>query len=340
MARGITKADVAQARDTLLARGQHPSIDAVRVALGNTGSKTTISRYLQELEAEDTRRLEDESLISAELRTVVARLAAGLREEATAIVEAERRRHDEEQKTWTAQDEASAREITTLRASLEEAQRALQKTQAELAQTATAMQQANAENRRLSQQVSDFEVRVTELQAHRQSLEEKHQHAREALEHFRNSAKEQREREQQRHEHQVQLLQADMRRLNETAIVSQNTLTQLNRDNARLATEAENTARQLVQREAEVASLTNARDQLATSLAAAREAAIQQHEAQQQIMRERDQQLDVAREQLVEQRVAAERAIERADGLASVIDELKTRLTQLEASQKEQPPQK
>ncbi|WP_425612332.1 DNA-binding protein [Xanthomonas translucens] len=30
-------------------QGKHPSVDAVRVALGNTGSKTTIHRYLKEL---------------------------------------------------------------------------------------------------------------------------------------------------------------------------------------------------------------------------------------------------------------------------------------------------
>ncbi|MFN6505802.1 DNA-binding protein [Xanthomonas translucens pv. translucens] len=30
-------------------QGKHPSVDAVRVALSNTGSKTTIHRYLKEL---------------------------------------------------------------------------------------------------------------------------------------------------------------------------------------------------------------------------------------------------------------------------------------------------
>ncbi len=51
MARGgINKAVVQKARQALLARGMNPSIDAVRVELGNTGSKTTISRYLKELE--------------------------------------------------------------------------------------------------------------------------------------------------------------------------------------------------------------------------------------------------------------------------------------------------
>ena len=52
MARGgINKALVQHARAALLGRGRRPSIDAVRIELGNTGSKTTISRYLKELDA-------------------------------------------------------------------------------------------------------------------------------------------------------------------------------------------------------------------------------------------------------------------------------------------------
>lgn len=50
MARGgINKALVARARTALLARGCHPSIDAVRVELGHTGSRNTIQRYLKGL---------------------------------------------------------------------------------------------------------------------------------------------------------------------------------------------------------------------------------------------------------------------------------------------------
>ena len=51
MARGgVNKAVVQIARTAILARGEHPSIDAVRIELGNTGSKTTIHRYLKELD--------------------------------------------------------------------------------------------------------------------------------------------------------------------------------------------------------------------------------------------------------------------------------------------------
>jgi len=42
---GLSRTDIKRARDALLAQGQHPSIDAIRIALGNTGSKSTIHRY-------------------------------------------------------------------------------------------------------------------------------------------------------------------------------------------------------------------------------------------------------------------------------------------------------
>ncbi len=50
---GLTKSQVRTCRDTLLAEGRYPSVDAVRLALGNTGSKSTIHRFLKELADED-----------------------------------------------------------------------------------------------------------------------------------------------------------------------------------------------------------------------------------------------------------------------------------------------
>jgi hypothetical protein len=46
---GIYKSEVVRARNKLLATGVNPSIDAVRAELGNTGSKSTIHRYLKEI---------------------------------------------------------------------------------------------------------------------------------------------------------------------------------------------------------------------------------------------------------------------------------------------------
>jgi hypothetical protein len=47
---GITRQMVKKAKAALIAQGFQPSIHAVRIALGNTGSNSTISRYLKELE--------------------------------------------------------------------------------------------------------------------------------------------------------------------------------------------------------------------------------------------------------------------------------------------------
>jgi hypothetical protein len=49
---GLTKTQVQITRDLLLAEGRYPSVEAVRAALGDTGSKSTIHKYLKELEAE------------------------------------------------------------------------------------------------------------------------------------------------------------------------------------------------------------------------------------------------------------------------------------------------
>lgn len=61
---GITQAQVEEARNVLLARGVRPTIDAVRAELGNTGSNTTISRYLKPLQEMSvlTSHLNDEFL--------------------------------------------------------------------------------------------------------------------------------------------------------------------------------------------------------------------------------------------------------------------------------------
>lgn len=50
---GLTKSQVREARDRLLAEGRHPSVDAVRHAVGDCGSKSTIHKYLKELRNED-----------------------------------------------------------------------------------------------------------------------------------------------------------------------------------------------------------------------------------------------------------------------------------------------
>ncbi|WP_255209111.1 DNA-binding protein [Paraburkholderia youngii] len=222
--------DVKRAREALLAQGQHTSIDAIRIALGNTGSKTTIQRYLKELEEDEGASLTRAGSLSD---TMVARLAARLHEEAQALVDQQ------------AQSEIArlGAELATAREQLSGATAALCAEQEAHAGTRVALHQRDLDVERLTQQVGDQTERLAEQEGFRLSLEAKLVHARDALEHFRTAAREQREQEAHRHEQQVQQVQAELRQANQTAIVRQNEITQLNRDNARLVAEATATTR-------------------------------------------------------------------------------------------------
>jgi chromosome segregation ATPase len=244
---GIGKSEVQRARDRLLARHTHPSIDAVRAELGHTGSKTTIQRYLRELEEEEGSGLDRTAAVSEAIQELVQRLAARLGEEADAQVVALRQHFDAQLRERDEQLAQQRREAEALAGQLQQTEMMLQAEQATHATARQALAEAHTAQERLTQQVADLTDRLADNEAHRQSLEEKHQHAREALEHYRQSAKEQREQELRRHEQQVQLLQVDVRTLNQTLIVKQNELTQLHQERARIAAEM-NAARKALQR--------------------------------------------------------------------------------------------
>jgi hypothetical protein len=83
---GLYKSEVEKARNSLIAQGRHPSVDAVRIALGNTGSKTTIHKYLKELEEENGGTVDRQVTISAALQNLVAQLATQLEAEASSRI--------------------------------------------------------------------------------------------------------------------------------------------------------------------------------------------------------------------------------------------------------------
>jgi chromosome segregation ATPase len=167
---GLLKSEVEKARDSLLAQSQYPSVDAVRIALGNTGSKSTIHKYLKELDDEqggDVGKAK-ESTLSDALQDLVARLAARLQAEA-------------DDKLDTAQAALRAREQQTL-----EAQRQLE------SELRTAREQGTRLQTELRQQRLAFNVKqdefaqlakensrlATELAHTKQSLYEQLTHAR------------------------------------------------------------------------------------------------------------------------------------------------------------------
>lgn len=232
MARGgLYKSDIQKARDALRAQGKHPSVDAVRVALGNTGSKTTIHRYLKELEEDEGQGLGAKVAVSDALQDLVGRLAGRLHAEAEAVIAEARQRFEAHLQERSEALERTQQEASTLSAQLQRIETALREEKTTHAAAQQALAERVTEVAQLGERIAGLTARLAEHEAHAQSLEQKHQHAREALEHYRTSVKDQREQEQRRHEHQVQELQVALRQANEALTAKNHELVQLNRDN-------------------------------------------------------------------------------------------------------------
>jgi DNA repair exonuclease SbcCD ATPase subunit len=246
MARGgVNKAVVQTARLAILARGEHPSIDAVRIEMGNTGSKTTIHRYLKELDDGDERLSAPQEQIDDELVGLVSRLAQRLKEQAQEPIDRAEARFESQRKVLEAQLAEAMNAQAQLKQQLEIQHVALANETAALQSTRSMLQTEQTRNAGLNQALSDFELRLKDKDEQIRSLEEKHLHARDALEHYRNAIKEQREQEQRRHEGQLQQVQMELRQAQQSALVRQDEITQLHRDNERLLTENRGTLREL-----------------------------------------------------------------------------------------------
>ena len=243
---GVTRMYVRRARDSLIAEGLRASIDAVRIALGNTGSKTTIRHYLKEMEEEEGAELAHAVVSPSDaIQALVARIAGRLHEEAQECVKQQATAAASQHKQARAEIAKLTGELAALRvaqhelqAQLDNATVALSSEQDAHAETRSAAQQCALNVERLSQQVHDQTVRLAEHERFRQSLEEKLKHSYDALEHYRTASREQREQEMRRHETQVQQLQIELRHAKQAAIVTQNEITKLTRDNARLVAES------------------------------------------------------------------------------------------------------
>lgn len=238
MARGgINKAVVQKARSALLARGIHPSIDAVRIALGNTGSKSTIHRYLKELEAESKPAAQSDAL-SGPLTTLMTQLLEQLKQEAQQSVAEVHEALERERAAVQQQSAVLEARMRDLESQCSGLALQLQAAQELILQEQQQRQAVEVDKARMVQSLQDLEVRIKERDERIQSLEAMHQHARDGMEHYRQASKEQREQEQRRHEAQLSQLHAEIRQLQQTLVIKRDELTQLNRDNARLISEA------------------------------------------------------------------------------------------------------
>ena len=246
MARGgVNKAVVQIARTAILARGEHPSIDAVRIEMGNTGSKTTIHRYLKELDETDARRGVPQEQLGDELSELVARLAQRLKEQAQEPIERAEAQYEQLKAELRDQLAQAQQAQLQLQQQLDIQSQALQQETYTLESTRSMLQTEQTRNAALNQACSDFELRLNDRDEQIRSLEEKHLHARDALEHYRSAVREQREQDQRRHEGQLQQVQMELRQAQQSALVRQDEITQLHRDNERVLSESRALSKEL-----------------------------------------------------------------------------------------------
>lgn len=117
---GLSKAQVKATRAQLIAEGRYPSVDAVREALGNTGSKSTIHKYLKELESEDGDAAERRDDSARALHALVEQLAERLHLDAERRMAALRAEHEQALQQKDAQLAALREQVAQLAGRLDE----------------------------------------------------------------------------------------------------------------------------------------------------------------------------------------------------------------------------
>ena len=256
---GITKEDVLKARDSLLHKGENPSIDAIRAELGNTGSKTTIHRYLKELEKSESTRLDDEALLSNTLKEMIVTLASRLHQEANAVIEDAKTHHQKQQIEWKKQSEIQITALSDAKKRITSLEDHLAETEQKLSNTIEHLHETTVEVQRLAQQVSDYDILIADKNNQIQSLEEKHQLSHETHEHYAQSVQEQHDRDQQRNAQQIQDLKEEQRQLKQTVSTKLKEIAQLNKENAKLGEKA-------YQNEAQISILSDESEKLGEEL--------------------------------------------------------------------------
>ncbi len=247
---GIYKSEVVRARENLMAQGRHPSIDALRIELGNTGSKATIHRYLKEIEEDEMAKGVGRGVVLSEaIQNLATKLAEQLQDEADQQVLVAKAAHAVELKTSQDLLQTSHARVKSLEGDLTAAAKAAvaaAERYEELHATFIAETQAR---HTAEQRASDLQLQLESEVRHREATEAKYADARQSLEHFRQASREQREQEARQHENQVQFLQHENHGLKDSLTQAQFKSTEAFKELAGLTSELGSARRELGQME-------------------------------------------------------------------------------------------
>lgn len=202
---GIFKEDVIKARDRLMAMGKNPSIDAIRIELGNTGSKATIHRYLKELEAESGEKKGPRLAVSDAIQELAARLGERLHQEAGKRIAEITESHAQELAEHKKRQASLLEEHQLLQ---KQSERQIQQLATEKSAHKTSLaelQEQKIANAKLVQQIQGLKEQLIREENYRQSLEAKLHQADQSLERLRQEYQEERQEERQRFQQALNL---------------------------------------------------------------------------------------------------------------------------------------
>ncbi len=237
MARGgITLKEVETARNALLARGESASIDAVRMELGNTGSKSTIHKHLRTLEELADTQSNNPSL-SEELQSLIQKVAVRLQQEADEKLNELTERYDADTAKLAAALENAEEEREQVLAENGCLRHNVIDIEGEKKQAEALMNEQARTIEKLTEQISSANSQVDLLKHHNASLEQKHQDSRNALQHYRDSVTRQREQDLERHDDSIAQYQQQVRELNFTVSTLKQSETKAAREYSQIAGE-------------------------------------------------------------------------------------------------------
>lgn len=231
---GIDSSDVKRARDHIVAQGRRPSIDAIRAALGDTGSKSTIHKFLRELDAEETSKGRS---VSGAILDLANQLGEQLERDANVAVEAVRNEMAQLRAVHVNELASCHQALDDLQLQRGAISRQLAASEAANAALQEQLQAQQIARHKAEQHSVDLGVRLADAQQHQASLEDKHRDARNALEQFQIAAREQRDQETRRHAQQLQAVQAELREARQAVALKHDELSRLNKESAALVAE-------------------------------------------------------------------------------------------------------
>lgn len=203
---GIKRENVEKARQALIARGVSISIDAIRIELGNTGSKSTIHKHLKDIEQEEAGREMCPSL-SEELMVLIGHVAKRIETEANEKIQLLRSEHQQEVTELRNKIEGIEHENSELREQHTVLQNANSSGQEECSTLKNRLDQCEQKVSHSQQAIVSRDKEIDLLTSHNASLEAKHKDARDSLSHYRESLKHQRVQERSRYDEQIAQLQ-------------------------------------------------------------------------------------------------------------------------------------